>query len=151
MKIQVSTGYALRILQYFYKAKEDVITAKEMSEQINVSYLYITKLLAKLRNGGLVESKQGCYGGYQLAKKPCEISVFDVYFVMEENRPFYEAQTDMDDQYGDRYIKKYFDQIESMIIYSMRSTTLVDLFEPEKEFVKKFESQNPGQFEFKIN
>lgn len=44
---------------------------------------YLEQLIAPLRRAGLVESKRGAQGGYQLSRSPETIKVGDVYRVME--------------------------------------------------------------------
>lgn len=44
---------------------------------------YLEQLIGPLRRAGLVASTRGAHGGYQLARTPAEISVGEVYRVME--------------------------------------------------------------------
>jgi Rrf2 family protein len=49
----------------------------------SVPYAYLEQLIVPLRRAGLVESKRGAQGGYQLTRPPDEVRVGDVYRVME--------------------------------------------------------------------
>ena len=44
---------------------------------------YLEQLIGPLRRAGLVESKRGAHGGYQLSRSPEHVTVGDVYRVME--------------------------------------------------------------------
>jgi Rrf2 family cysteine metabolism transcriptional repressor len=44
---------------------------------------YLEQLVGKLRRAGLVTSRQGAHGGYELARAPAEITVGDVLRVLE--------------------------------------------------------------------
>ncbi len=44
---------------------------------------YLEQLIGPLRRAGLVESKRGAQGGYQLSRPPAAIRVGEVYRVME--------------------------------------------------------------------
>jgi Rrf2 family transcriptional regulator, iron-sulfur cluster assembly transcription factor len=46
---------------------------------------YLEKLLIELRRAGLVKSTRGVYGGYQLAKKPTQISLNDILVAVGES------------------------------------------------------------------
>ena len=46
---------------------------------------YLEKLLIELRRAGLVKSIRGAHGGYQLAKKPTQISLSDILVAVGES------------------------------------------------------------------
>jgi Rrf2 family transcriptional regulator, iron-sulfur cluster assembly transcription factor len=46
---------------------------------------YLEKLLIELRRAGLVKSIRGVHGGYQLAKKPTQISLSDILVAVGES------------------------------------------------------------------
>jgi Rrf2 family protein len=54
-----------------------------VAKESSVPYAYLEQLIAPLRRAGLVESKRGAQGGYQLTRPPEEIRVGEVYRVME--------------------------------------------------------------------
>src|SRR3954464_5420498 len=54
-----------------------------MAKESSVPYAYLEQLIAPLRKAGLVESKRGAQGGYQLTRTPELIVVGEIYRVME--------------------------------------------------------------------
>ena len=44
----------------------------------NIPANYLAQILTDLRNGGLIVSRRGKQGGYALARKPEQITVFDI-------------------------------------------------------------------------
>src|SRR3954452_5645691 len=54
-----------------------------MAKESSVPYAYLEQLIAPLRKAGLVESKRGAQGGYQLTRSPELVVVGEVYRVME--------------------------------------------------------------------
>lgn len=50
-------------------------------EQLPLAYL--EQLIAELRKAHLVEGTRGVHGGYRLSRRPSEISVGDIYRVLE--------------------------------------------------------------------
>jgi Rrf2 family protein len=54
-----------------------------MARDSSVPYAYLEQLIVPLRKAGLVESKRGAQGGYQLTRSPELVRVGEVYRVME--------------------------------------------------------------------
>jgi Rrf2 family cysteine metabolism transcriptional repressor len=54
-----------------------------VAKEASVPYAYLEQLIVPLRKAGLVESKRGAQGGYQLTRPPEEVRIGDVYRVME--------------------------------------------------------------------
>jgi len=49
----------------------------------NIPRHYLEQLLLKLKKGGLVRSRRGAEGGYELARHPSRISVYEVLRCLE--------------------------------------------------------------------
>ncbi|MCL2076994.1 MAG: Rrf2 family transcriptional regulator [Oscillospiraceae bacterium] len=89
MHITLETDYAIRIVDLLAKNKEQThIDGKTISESTGVSHRYALKILRKLVAGEIVKSYKGIYGGYELLKKPEEISLYDVVEIMEGGYKF---------------------------------------------------------------
>src|SRR6478672_5910647 len=65
------------------KYGEGPTSLKSIAEKHQLSEHYLEQLIAPLRNGGLVKSIRGAYGGYILFKPPVEITSGDVIRVLE--------------------------------------------------------------------
>ena len=83
MKFQITTNYAIRILAHLNNSQEELITATSMAEELGITYQYLMKVVNYLRKGKIVESVQGCNGGYRIAKNPENISLYDIVYAME--------------------------------------------------------------------
>lgn len=69
MKITAQEEYGLRCLLRFARTgTEAVLTISEIAAAEGLSVPYVAKLLAILRQGGLIESVRGRSGGYRLAR-----------------------------------------------------------------------------------
>jgi Rrf2 family transcriptional regulator, cysteine metabolism repressor len=55
----------------------------EVARHEALSATYLEQLVGKLRRAGLVTSRQGARGGYELARTPAEITVGEVMRVLE--------------------------------------------------------------------
>lgn len=59
------------------------IEAKSIAEKTGVTLRFALKILRKLVAAGLVRSYKGMAGGYELARLPAEITLFDVVAAIE--------------------------------------------------------------------
>lgn len=86
MHITLESDYAIRIVVYLARegSRSD---AKTIAESTEVTLRFALKILRKLVSGGIVCSYKGINGGYELAKKPGQISLADVIGVIEG--PYY--------------------------------------------------------------
>lgn len=84
MKVSTRGEYGVRAMvalahHYGHGPMSIAAVAKESS----VPYAYLEQLIVPLRKAGLVESKRGALGGYQLTRSPELVVVGEVYRVME--------------------------------------------------------------------
>ena len=77
MRITLEADYAVRIVDCLTSAKE-ILCAKTLSERTGVNLRFALKILRKLCKAGFVCSHQGIQGGYELRKRPEDISLKDV-------------------------------------------------------------------------
>ena len=82
MKLHTTTDYGIRVMCCLY-SKDTLVTANELSEQLNISYGYLNKVLGCLRQAGMVEVSHGRFGGYQIAGNARKITLYDIIRVME--------------------------------------------------------------------
>ena len=82
MHITLETDYAIRIVDRLLKAGGR-LDARTISERTDVSPRFALKILHKLVSGGLVKSYKGAGGGYEIAVKAEEISLYDIVELME--------------------------------------------------------------------
>lgn len=76
MKITAQEEYGLRCLLRLARASAGrSMTIPEIAAEEGLSGAYVGKLLAVLRQAGLVESERGRSGGYRLAKSASEIGL----------------------------------------------------------------------------
>ncbi len=79
MRITSSIEYATRLMVTLAAEHGKApVPAEKLAETDNVPADYVSQILVKLRRAGLVTSHRGSAGGYELAKKPAEISLSEV-------------------------------------------------------------------------
>ncbi|HHY33559.1 MAG TPA: Rrf2 family transcriptional regulator [Firmicutes bacterium] len=62
---------------------EGPVPLKGIAERQMVSENYLEQLMASLRRAGLVISSRGAQGGYELARRPADITIGDIVRVLE--------------------------------------------------------------------
>lgn len=79
MKLSLRGEYALRALQVLaLKHGEGVVSVQQLSSEQNIPKRFLEQILNDLRSAGIVESRRGVAGGYQLKQPPGEISLAKV-------------------------------------------------------------------------
>ena len=73
-----NTDYAVRSLMYLGKNRGSYITSREVSTELEIPLQFVRRILQRLREVGLVETKEGVAGGVRLAGDPFRISLKDV-------------------------------------------------------------------------
>lgn len=84
MKISTRGEYGVRAMVTLAKNYgQGPMSIAAVSRASAVPMPYLEQLIGPLRRAGLVESKRGARGGYQLTRHPSDVRVGDVYRVME--------------------------------------------------------------------
>jgi Rrf2 family protein len=78
VKFSKKIEYSLIALRYISGAKDEVITAKEISNKYNIPHELLAKILQKLKKENILTSNQGVNGGYKLSKPLNEISLSEL-------------------------------------------------------------------------
>ena len=73
---------ALHILTMISESKE-LLSSQALAESVGTNASYIRKVIALLKNAGLITSRQG-KTGYQLSKEPKNITLLEIYFATQE-------------------------------------------------------------------
>src|SRR5438045_3657145 len=85
MKITSQEEYGLRCLLRLGNADDgQSLTIPEIAAAEGLSAPYVAKLLAVLRQGGLIESVRGRSGGYRLAGSPADVTLGKILMVLGE-------------------------------------------------------------------
>jgi Rrf2 family protein len=80
MKLSVRGEYALRALLVLglHHGRGVVVGISEIARQQNIPQRFLEQILTDLKSAGLVQSRRGISGGYQLARDPADISLAEV-------------------------------------------------------------------------
>jgi len=84
MQFAKSTDYALHALVHLANSeREDKIGIKELSNMLDVSESYLSKIMTQLRKDGIVRAVPGVKGGYELSGSASHITFLDVILSTE--------------------------------------------------------------------
>ncbi len=87
-----STDYALHALMHLaYSERSHNIGIKELSAMLSVSESYLSKIMSKLRQDGIVHAVPGVKGGYELARPAGEITFLEVIQTIEGRQRMFDC------------------------------------------------------------
>jgi len=83
LKISDATALALHSMVHLSIVPEAQSTTAEIADAFGASKHHLAKVHQRLTRGGLIVSTRGPAGGVGLAKGPAEITLLEIYEVME--------------------------------------------------------------------
>lgn len=130
MYITLETDYAIRIVVELASGMRR-IGAGKLSESTGVSLRFALKILCKLVGAGLVRSFKGTKGGYEIARSPSEISLYDVLCAIDGEYQFSRCLGgDFDCSHGQRGVcraKEVFAEVTREVERRLRAVTFDQL------------------------
>jgi Rrf2 family protein len=79
---------AVHVLTYLAGAGQGrIASSDELSQSTNVNPVYVRRVLGPLREAGLVHSRPGKHGGWELTKDAGEITLADVWRLLQGADP----------------------------------------------------------------
>lgn len=152
MKISAQEEYGLRCLLQLARAGEgQSLTIPEIAHHEKLSAPYVAKLLAVLRQGGLIESVRGRSGGYRLAEDPAEIHLGAVLLILGEplfDDPGYclkhrgtEAESDICVHHGGCTLRALWTTLEQWMRNALDQITIADLLQNEGSITELLRSR----------
>lgn len=92
MQFSKSTDYALHALIHLaHTERRNNIGIKELSAVLGVSESYLSKIMSKLRQDGIVRAVPGVNGGYELVRSAGEITFLEVIQAIEGRQQLFEC------------------------------------------------------------
>jgi len=84
MKISTRTRYGARALTELASVyPQNMLSIKVLGERQHISPKYLEHIMRSFKAAGLVNAVRGMNGGFVLAKPPTEITLYDVFTVLE--------------------------------------------------------------------
>jgi len=85
MKISAKVDYACRVLAELARlhGSAELAQIEHLARVEQVPPNFLAQILSELRNGGIITSRRGIQGGYALARPPDQISLYDIFAVID--------------------------------------------------------------------
>ena len=129
------TKYGLKALSYLARCEDDIpVQISIISAAENISLKFLESILLTLRKAGFLGSKKGKGGGYYLLKEANNISIAEIYRVLEGpialvpcvSLNFYEKCDDCPDE-GECSVHGLMIQVRDSNLKILENTSLQDL------------------------
>lgn len=92
MVLSKACSYGLLATLYVARKKDaKYISIREISDDLNISFHFLTKILQTLTENGLLVSLRGPKGGVSLAKNPQDVSLLDIIVAIDGGELFTEC------------------------------------------------------------
>lgn len=82
MQLKITTDYAVRLV-YYLAVKKQIITSRELSEELAIPQSMVLKIGRKLHEAEIIDISTGIQGGYVLNRKASDITLADIIKTME--------------------------------------------------------------------
>lgn len=82
-KVSTKGDYGIILMTSLAKAEDDYIPLNKVAKERGLPLRYLAHLAKKLKEAGLLESKEGKRGGYRLSQKPKRITVAQILEALE--------------------------------------------------------------------
>ncbi|MBE7496684.1 MAG: Rrf2 family transcriptional regulator [Verrucomicrobiaceae bacterium] len=84
MKVSKKAEYALRALVAMGRAREGTnFSIQDLARSEGIPLKFLEQILLALKNGGLLRSKRGVGGGYQLVTRPERITLGEIIMLFD--------------------------------------------------------------------
>ncbi len=128
--------YALKALLHLAAQDGAQVRTKDIAEQAMIPKKFLEQILLELKKGRIIASKQGNTGGYYFLKDPAEVTVADVYRIIDGpialisciSKNFYEACDDCPDE-ATCTIRKTLLEVRDQTLAVMEKTTIADMMQ----------------------
>ena len=128
LRLSKRVEYGLVALQHLARNGE-VATVREISDENNISYDLLAKIMQDLKKDGMVVSSQGMRGGYALMLAPAQITVSRVMDALEEQNTITECTSDHESctREGTCTIRGPMHKLQEQVEQVLNSVTIAQL------------------------
>lgn len=91
MRLTSFTDYGLRMLMRMASAPDVAFSTAALADEFNLSRNHLSKIMQRLSQGGIVQTRRGGGGGAVLAKPPSELQLGAIVRLLEADQPLVEC------------------------------------------------------------
>ena len=116
------------------RGQTEFISAKYMSEFLNIPKPTLTLILNNLIRAGILQSKEGVNGGCRMIKSETQITLLDVLIAIESEKPLFQTDYDLNvkgkrPEAAKRTVDTVLKSIEANTKAALKKTTLRDILD----------------------
>ncbi|MEV6615676.1 Rrf2 family transcriptional regulator [Streptomyces sp. NPDC051051] len=120
------------------------VSSEELSKSANVNPVYVRRVLGPMRNAGLVRSRSGVNGGWELAVEPAQITLEQVWLLLQGDEPVLGLHGPDPSCVTGRSVQQSLVSIDRMIAHAVATTlghfTVQDISQGVPEAARLLES-----------
>ncbi|MBK1987075.1 Rrf2 family transcriptional regulator [Sphaerospermopsis aphanizomenoides BCCUSP55] len=129
MKLTTRGHYSVKaLLDLSLQPKYGPVSVRAIAQRQDIPAAYLEKLLIEMRRAGLVKSIRGSIGGYQLARKPAQISIGQILEAVGENITHLPLSNSPPAQAEDWVTFTLWQRLNQKLKEALYSITLADLY-----------------------
>lgn len=139
MKLSTRVRYGVRAMVELAKQPTDTpVALGELARRQEISPKYLEQMVTALKSGGLVESVRGSEGGYRLGRPAGEITVWDIYSILDASAAPIDCKSDPCDRLPYCSMRKVWEEMTEAIRMVLQSWSLEKLAKLETEEQEKY-------------
>ncbi|WP_306113534.1 MULTISPECIES: Rrf2 family transcriptional regulator [unclassified Roseovarius] len=96
MRITKRTNIAMRVLMFCGVNRDRLVTKSEIAARCNTSESHLAQVINQLGQLGYLETHRGRNGGIRLARNMTQITIGEIFRVLEADAPLAECFADVD-------------------------------------------------------
>jgi Rrf2 family protein len=129
MKLTTRGHYSVKaLLDLSLQPDRQPVSVKTIAKRQHIPAPYLEKLLIEMRHAGLVKSIRGSVGGYQLAKKPAQITIGQILEAVGENIGSLAGRPTASQQAEDWVTFTLWQRLNQKLQETLYNITLADLY-----------------------
>jgi Rrf2 family protein len=129
MKINKTTSYAIKILQFMAKNPDIIFSATTLHDTLHIPYQYLRALLTKLTKETYINRIHGRNGGFIIEKKDLRISIADIIDCFEGLAAYDNCMIGFDPCPFDQkcHLHDFWESTRDRMIKKLKTTYISDL------------------------
>ncbi len=134
MLVSRKADYAMRALIALREAPGGKLTSRQISDQFDIPYKFLTQVLLSLARSGIVRSERGAGGGIILQMKPVDVSLRLIVEAVDGPIQLLSCRADTEDDCLRPIgcpILSQFSEVEERLVSILDGSTLNDLRFPD--------------------
>ena len=120
--------YSIILIAYLAKNRENKVSLTKVAQKLSLPYRFLGQLAVKLKDAGIVTSREGKSGGYELVSGWDQKSVYDLMRALGENKRMVQCLGDVEcSRVADCQLKKIWNRVEDSYIKELKLIKLADI------------------------